>query len=231
MSILWKQWLVSHILLIFILFYKCIHNKHIISTDLINHFHEFMTSIPKPHTHTHTCTHTPLSFFCVYVHVSVGVHTHVYEFHLRFFIIQPTLSGLKPPPYSARCPRHLLFWQNGISCCCLNVKPLASPLLMPFSLLWGLFILFHTEVLYWYFKVQFKYHLVCEHSLPASPSSLNSTSTSRILNSSRAKVVSPIFLYTSPPHPNSLLVPVKSKSFKQICWMMTDFTDWLIGLN
>ena len=166
MSILWKQWLVSHILLIFILFYKCIHNKHIISTDLINHFHEFMMSIPKPHTHT--CTHTPLSFVCVYVHVSVGVHTHVYEFHLRFFIIQPTLSGLKPPPYSTRCPKHLLFWQNGISCCCLNVKPLVSPLLMPFSLLWGLFILFHTEVLYWYFKVQFKYHLVCEHSLPTS---------------------------------------------------------------
>ena len=67
--------------------------------------------------------------------------------------------------------------------------------------------------------------------LSASPSSLNSTSTSHILNSSRAKVVSPIFLYTSPPHPNLLLVPVKSKSFKQICWMMTDFTDWLIGLN
>ena len=65
----------------------------------------------------------------------------------------------------------------------------------------------------------------------ASPSCLNSTYTSHILNSSRAKVVSPIFLYPSPPHPNLLLVPVKSKSFKQICWMMTDFTDWLTGLN
>ena len=53
-------------------------------------------------------------------------------------------------------------------CCCLNVKPLASPLLMPFSLLWGLFIPFHTEIFYWYFKGQLQCHLVCEHSLRTS---------------------------------------------------------------
>lgn len=97
MSILWKRWLVSHIVLI--LFYKCIHNKHVISTDLINYFHEFMTSIPKPHTHTVKLR------LCVCACVCWCAHTHVYEFHLRFFIIQPTLISPQAPTLQHQMPQ------------------------------------------------------------------------------------------------------------------------------
>lgn len=63
----------------------------------------------------------------------------------------------------------------------------------------------------------------------SSPSYLNSTSSLHILNSFKVKAVSYISPYLTPPPPQlASQCLVNSKSFKQICRMMTELINWLI---